>query len=160
MDSRTDAACWQSPSSLREPLDYLPLTETAFRLLGSGTADRAEQSLDRYRPACTLGVVRYHDRALPCVLQPIARSVSSVFFKQIFQYNIVQHGVCQKALQLSVLILQRFKAVGVRNVHSRDIAGRYPAVQCRAIRGPTNGSIIAPSRAFLMHCRGSGFVPI
>ena len=70
------------------------------------------------------------DPALPCVLQPIARSVSSVFFKQIFQHNIVQHGVCQKALQLSVLILQRFKAVGVRNVHSRDIAPRYPAVQC------------------------------
>ena len=80
--------------------------------------------------ACTLGVVRYHDPALPCVLQPIARSVSLVFFKQIFQHNIVQHGVCQKALQLSVLILQRFKAVGVRNFHSRDIAPRYPAVQC------------------------------
>jgi hypothetical protein len=159
MDSRTDAACWQSPSSLREPLDYLPLTETAFRLLGSGTADRAEQSLDRHRPACTLGVVRYHDPALPCVLQPIARSVSLVFFKQIFQYNIVQHGVCQKALQLSVLILQRFKAVGVRNVHSRDIAAR-PLSCSTCHRGPTNGSIIAPSRAFLMHCRGSGFVPI
>jgi hypothetical protein len=80
--------------------------------------------------ACTLGVVRYHDPALPCVLQPVARSASSVLSQQILQNNIVQHGVCQKALQLSVLILHRFKAVGVRNVHSRDIAPRYPAVQC------------------------------
>ncbi|AGI68492.1 putative IS3-family mobile element-associated protein [Octadecabacter antarcticus 307] len=52
------------------------------------------------------------------MLQPAARSVSSVLSQQIFQNNIVQHGVCQKALQLSVLILKRFQAVSIRNVHT------------------------------------------
>ena len=68
--------------------------------------------------ACTLGVVRYHDPASPCVLQPVARSVSSVLSQKIFQNYIVQHRVRQQTLQFAVLIFKRFKAVGVRNVHA------------------------------------------
>jgi hypothetical protein len=52
------------------------------------------------------------------VLQPVARSVSSVLSQQIFQNYIVQHRVCQQTLQFAVLIFKRFKAVGVRNVHA------------------------------------------
>jgi hypothetical protein len=68
--------------------------------------------------ACTHDVARYHDPASPCVLQPAAHSVSSVLSQQILQHNIVQHGICQQALQFSVLIFQRFKAVGLRDIHS------------------------------------------
>ncbi len=45
--------------------------------------------------ACTPDVVRYHDPALPCVLQPVAHSVSSVLSQQILQHNIVEHGIGQ-----------------------------------------------------------------
>ena len=52
------------------------------------------------------------------MLQPVARSVSSVLSQQIFQNYIVQHRVRQQTLQFAVLIFKRFKAVGVRNVHA------------------------------------------
>jgi hypothetical protein len=78
----------------------------------------AGQSWDRHRQACTPGVARYHDPAPPCVLQPVAHSVSSVLSQQILQNDIVEHRVSQQTLQLGVLILQRLKAMGVRNVHA------------------------------------------
>ena len=90
----------------------------------------AHASMCERGQACTPDAARYHDPALPCVLQPVAHSVSSVLSQLVFQHNIVQHRVCQQALQFAVFIFQRFKAVGLRNVHSRDIAAPYPVVQC------------------------------
>jgi hypothetical protein len=45
-------------------------------------------------------VARYHDPALPCVLQPVAHSVSSGLSQQILQDNIVEHGIGQQTFQL------------------------------------------------------------
>jgi hypothetical protein len=52
------------------------------------------------------------------VLLPVAHSVLSVFSQQVFQDNIIQHGVCQKTLQFGGLIFQWFEVVGVRNIHT------------------------------------------
>jgi hypothetical protein len=48
---------------------------------------------------------------------------------QMADKGSLEHRISQQTLKLGVLILQRFKAVRVRNDHSRDIAAQYPAAQ-------------------------------
>jgi len=64
------------------------------------------------------GGARHRDPASPCVLQPAAHLASLVPSYQVLQHNIVEHRVSQEALQLGVLIFQRFRATGVRNIHA------------------------------------------
>ena len=58
--------------------------------------------------ACTPDAARYHDPALPCVPQPVAHSVPSALSQKILQRNVVEHRIRQQALELGVLVLERF----------------------------------------------------
>jgi len=69
-------------------------------------------------PHCLACSSPSHIRSPLCSNQWRINGSPSVLSRQIFQDDIIQHGGCQKTLQFGVLIFQRFKAVGVRNIHT------------------------------------------
>jgi len=125
--------CWQSPSFLSRTSGYRPAWSRP-NVLGSTPLPSHHMLACVRGPACTTTLRDIIDSPpSPCVATPVAHSVSQLFPSKSFRTTLssIVFRPADASASRSHLpaILSRWVS---DNVHSRDIAAQYPAVQTMA----------------------------